>query len=137
MKSISLLEAEYVAHSLVREMMEYDEPIADFSTRYKHKLESCLDQPFIRFDGQDLYPTLLDKAVATFYFVIKNHPFENGNKRMAVMLMIYLLYKNGKFIAIPPSRLYDLALVVAKSDAPIDKYLPALKGELEEFITDL
>lgn len=40
MKQITLLEAEYVAHSLVNEMMNYDEPIADFSTRYKHKLES-------------------------------------------------------------------------------------------------
>lgn len=53
------------------------------------------------------------------------------------MLMIYLLYKNGKFIAIPPEDLYELAIVIAKSKAPIDDHMPYLVDIIGAFITDL
>lgn len=137
MSPITLEQAEYVAHSLVREMMNYDEPVAEFSTRYPHRLESCLAQPFVSFGGKELYPTLNDKAVLLFYLVIKNHPFENGNKRMAVMLMLYFLFKNGRFTSIPPDGLYELALIVANSKTSIEEYLPQLKRTLNDFIVEL
>ena len=117
--------------------MNYDEPVAEFSTRYPHRLESCLAQPFVSFGGKELYPTLNDKAVLLFYLVIKNHPFENGNKRMAVMLMLYFLFKNGRFTSIPPDGLYELALIVANSKTSIEEYLPQLKRTLNDFIVEL
>lgn len=97
MEHISLHEAEYIAHSLAREFLDYDKPIPDFITRQPHKLESCLRQPFQNFNGKDLYPTLINKAVLLFYLIIKNHPFENGNKRMAVTitLVFYTKIKAG------------------------------------------
>lgn len=136
MQPITIDEAEYVAHSLVREMMDYGEPMGDFETRYPNKLESCLEQPFATFDGKEFYPSMLDKTVALFYLVIKNHPFENGNKRMAVMLMLYFLFKNGKFTTIHPDGLYELALIVAKSNLPIEIHLPMIKDALSDFIVD-
>ena len=137
MKPITLLEAEYVAHRLAAELMNYDEPIADFSTRYPNKLESCLEQPFVTYDGVELYPALLDKAILHFYLIIKNHPFENGNKRMAVTVMLYFLYKNGKFIKAPADELYRIAVEVAKSDMPIDDQVQLLKLSLAPYIIDL
>lgn len=136
MRPITMDEAEYVAHRLVKEMMDYCEPMGDFMTRYPNKLESCLEQPFATFGGEELYPTLLNKAVLLFYLVIKNHPFENGNKRMAVMLMLYFLFINGKFTTIPPDGLYDLALIVARGNVPIEEHLPMIEDALKDFIVD-
>lgn len=67
MRQITLEEAEYIAHRLVREMMNYSEPLGDFSTRHPHKLESCLAQPLIAFRRRDPYPTLLDKSAVLFF----------------------------------------------------------------------
>lgn len=137
MQQITLEEAEYVAHSLVKQMMDYSEPMGDFATRYPNKLESCLAQPFAGYKGGEFYPTLLNKAVVLFYLVIKNHPFENGNKRMAVMLMLYFLFKHGKFTSIDPDSLYELALIVAQGDLPIEVHLPMIEDALEDFIVDI
>ena len=46
-------------------------------------LESALTQPQMTFGGADLYPTLVNKAAALGYALIKNHPFLDGNKRSA------------------------------------------------------
>jgi death-on-curing protein len=115
MNPLSLSEAEYIAHGIAQSLMEYDEPVPPFSTRHPGRLESCLEQPFITYDGVELYPSLPDKAAMLFYLVIKNHPFENGNKRMAVSLMLVFLYINKKWIEASPKGLYDVACDVAKS----------------------
>ena len=47
------------------------------------------------FGGQDLYPTLEEKAAHLLYFVIKNHSFLDGNKRIAATMFLYFLDKNG------------------------------------------
>jgi len=47
--------------------------------------------------------------------MIKNHPFQNGNKRIAIMSLFYFLYKNGKWLSMENAELYNLALDVAKS----------------------
>lgn len=137
MQQITLEEAEYVAHALVNQMMDYGEPMGDFATRYPNKLESCLAQPFASYGGEEFYPTLLNKAVALFYLVIKNHPFENGNKRMAVMLMLYFLFKHGKFTSIDPDSLYELALIIAQGDLPIEVHLPMIEDTLKGFIVEV
>ena len=123
MKNVSLLEAEYLAYKLAKELMNYDEPLPDFGTRYPGKLESCLEQPFQTFDGEDLYPTIVDKAAVLFYLITKNHPFENGNKRMAVTMTLLFLFKNSHWLKINPEDLYELALIVAKSKANEKDYV--------------
>lgn len=47
------------------------------------------------FGGQDLYPTLEEKAARLLYFVTKNHSFVDGNKRIAAAIFLYFLDKNG------------------------------------------
>lgn len=92
-RPLTLPEAEYVAQ-LTSQLMDFNEPLPPFQTRYPGKLESCLMLPFQTFDGKALYKHLTRKAAVLFYSVIKNHPFANGNKRMAVMLtQVFLIFK--------------------------------------------
>lgn len=47
------------------------------------------------FDGEDVYPSLEEKAANLLYFVTKNHSFSDGNKRIAATMFLYFLDKNG------------------------------------------
>ncbi|MDB5155670.1 MAG: hypothetical protein JWR50_377 [Mucilaginibacter sp.] len=58
-------------------------------------LEAAINRPFATFDGQDLYPTVEEKAAAVFESIIINHPFIDGNKRTAYALLEYLLINKG------------------------------------------
>jgi death-on-curing protein len=58
-------------------------------------LESAVAQPEMTFAGEDLYPTLIDKAGALAYSLCMNHPFVDGNKRIAHAAMEVLLVLNG------------------------------------------
>lgn len=84
MKSISIIDVERTAFTLAKELMEWNEPIPGFGTRFPNILESCLATPFQTFNRKKLYKGLIEKAAILFYLMIKNHPFENGNKRIAM-----------------------------------------------------
>lgn len=58
-------------------------------------LESALAQPEMTFGGEDLYPTLIEKASVLAYSLCKNHPFLDGNKRVAHGAMEIFLVLNG------------------------------------------
>jgi len=58
-------------------------------------LESALVQPRATYDGEDLYPTLVDKAAILGYLLVKNHPFIDGNKRIGHAAMEVFLLLNG------------------------------------------
>lgn len=115
MKAITLTEVEYVAHRLAQEVMTWDEPIPAFAMRFPHVLESCLVSPFQTFGGKKLYKGLMEKAAMLFYLMIKNHPFQNGNKRIAVSTLFYFLYKNNKWLRVSNIELYNFAKWVAES----------------------
>ncbi len=112
-------EIQFVAHELASKLMDYNEPIPDFSTRYPDALERSLGSLQQTFNKKDLYPTLLDKASIFFYLMIKNHPFQNGNKRVAVMSLLYFLMENKKWIKVDTKVLYNFAKWVAESDANV------------------
>ena len=58
-------------------------------------LESAVAQPQMTFEGRDLYPTLVEKAAALGYSLVKNHVFVDGNKRVAHLAMETFLALNG------------------------------------------
>lgn len=58
-------------------------------------LDSCLSQPLNSFGGQDLYPSLLEKAAMLGFFLVSNHPFVDGNKRIGHGAMEITLILNG------------------------------------------
>ena len=115
MKTITIQEVEYIAFKLARKKFSFDEPIPDFSTRFPNALESCLAVPFQRFSGKSLYPTLVSKAAMLFYLLIKNHPFLNGNKRIAMTTLFVFLYRNGKWLKVDTQELYNFTVWVAQS----------------------
>lgn len=137
MEYLTLAEVEFVAHELARQMMDGDEPIPPFASRYEDRLESCLSTPQQTYDKRELYPTLLDKVAILFYLMIKSHPFENGNKRVAVMTLIYILYKNGKWLSLPGMVLYQFAKDVAASESRRkDDQVKSIRAFLKPHIVD-
>ncbi len=74
------------------------------------------------FDGEPLYPSIEEKAAHLLYFVIKDHPFTDGNKRIGSFLFILFLRENGYLtdasgsVKINDNALVALALLTAESD---------------------
>ena len=66
------------------------------------------------FAGQDIYPTLEEKAANLLYFITKNHSFSDGNKRIAATMFLYFLDKNGILFA-DGNKLIDDHTLVASS----------------------
>ena len=114
-EELSVKEVEYVAFRLARQWLTFNEPIPDFQTRFPNKLESCLETPFQTFNRKSLYPGLAGKAAALFYFIVKDHPFQNGNKRIAMTSLLTLLYKNKKWLKVDTQEFYNFAMWVAQS----------------------
>lgn len=128
---ITILGVEYVAYSLAQETMNWSEPIPDFSTRFSGALERSIEQPFQTFGGKQLYPGLLKKSAILFYLMIKNHPFQNGNKRIAMTTLLYFLYINKKWIKVDNQELYNFAKWVAESNP---KLKDSTVGAIEKFL---
>lgn len=114
-QSVSVNEVEYTAHRLAVKFMTWNEPIPSFGSRFPNVLESCLKVSFQTYARKNLYRRLTGKAAILFYLMVKNHPFQNGNKRIAVMTLFFLLYKNGKWLDISNEQLYRVAVGVAES----------------------
>lgn len=115
MERITVKAVEHIAFRLAQESMVFNKPIPDFATRYPNILESCLSAPFQSFSGKDLYPTFVEKASIIFYLMIKNHPFQNRNKRVSMATLFYILYRNKKWLKVDTQILYNFAVWVAQS----------------------
>ena len=138
MKLISIAEVEYVAHTLAKELMSWDEPIPDFRTRFPGRLESCLVTPFQTFGRKPLYTGFVAKAAILFYLMVKNHPFQNGNKRIGVTTLLYFLYKNKKWLKVDEIELYNFAKWVAESNPKLRKEtVKAVEKFIETYIVKL
>ncbi|MHC4623667.1 MAG: type II toxin-antitoxin system death-on-curing family toxin [Planctomycetota bacterium] len=138
MKTITLRELEYTAFKLAQEQLSFDEPIPDFSTRFPNVLESCLATPFQSFGRKALYPTLLAKASILFYLLIKNHPFQNGNKRIAMTALFVFLYKNEKWVEVDTQELYNFTVWVAQSPRTVkDETVKAIEKFVKKHLVNL
>lgn len=134
---LTVKEIKFLAHELARETMSWNEPIPDFSTRYPNILESCLAVPFQRFDKKYLYKGLVAKAAILFYLMIKNHLFQNGNKRIAVVALFLFLYRNKKWMAVSNDTLYRFAVLVAQSPSELKKeIINLIEGFINKNITN-
>ena len=82
--------------------------------------EGSIGNIYQSFAGQDLYPTLEEKAAHLLYFVTKNHSFLDGNKRIAATMFLYFLDKNGVLFVdgkktIDDHTLVALTIMIAES----------------------
>ena len=92
-----------------------------FGNEKDKSFEGSLKGIYQTFDGKDLYPSVEEKAAHLLYFVVKNHSFTDGNKRIAAFLFVWfldrnnLLYQQGSKI-IDDNALVALTLLIAESN---------------------
>lgn len=83
-----------------------------FGNEKDESFKSSLETIYQTFDGEDLYPSIEEKAANLLYFIVKNHSFSDGNKRIAAGLFIYFLDKNKVLFRLDGTkRIGDNALV--------------------------
>jgi prophage maintenance system killer protein len=130
-----LKDVEFIAFELARKLMKYDEPIPDYTTRFPNILESCVAMPFIRFGGNDLYKGLIKKAGVLFYLMIKNHPFQNGNKRIAIATLLTFLYRNNKWLKADTKDLYNFTKLIAASPPEFkDQFIIVIEKYIQRYV---
>ena len=81
--------------------------------RDKSLLASAVNAPFQTFMGNDLYPSIYDKAAQLCYGIANNHPFTDGNKRTALHSMYVYLIINGYDITATQQDVENLIINVA------------------------
>jgi prophage maintenance system killer protein len=81
-KTIEQLRVQYAASNL-------------FGKEKDNSFEGSLVSIFQTFDSKELYPSIEEKAANLLYFLVKNHPFVDGNKRIAAFLFLWFLNQNG------------------------------------------
>lgn len=91
-------------------------------------IESSLNSGLATFDGVDLYPTIEDKISMISYSFIKNHGFNDGNKRVGCIVLLTLCYKNNLMIKPSQEDLITLGLGVAEGSLNKD----AMKNFIEK-----
>jgi death on curing protein len=84
-------------------------------------LEAALNRPYATFDHVDLYPTPIDKAAALFESLIINHPFVDGNKRIAYVLMKFVLFENGLIIKATKDEKYQMVIDASMGNIRFDE----------------
>ncbi len=84
-------------------------------------LESAVHQPQATFGGEDLYPTLEQKAASLAFSLVNNHPFLDGNKRIGHAAMEVFLIFNGYEISASVDVQEDLILSVAAGGTSQDE----------------
>jgi len=81
--------------------------------RDRNLLDSALAQPKMTAGGKYLHKSIFDKAAAYGFHVCMNHPFIDGNKRVALVLMDIFLQKNGWEIDSPEEETYSMMISLA------------------------
>lgn len=113
---------------LKQKLIDLNEANQLFGNEKDDSFNGILGNILQTFDGQYLYPSIEEQAANLLYFIIKNHPFTDGNKRIGAFIFIWFLEKNQhRFdkldrLKINPNGLVTLALLIAQSN-PSDKNL--------------
>ncbi len=107
-----------------------------FGQEKDNSLKSSIDTIYQTFDGKDLYPSIEEKAANLLYLIVKNHPFTDGNKRIAAFIFLYFLEKNGLlFTNEGKKRIADNALVALTLMIAVSK--PEEKDTIVKVIVNL
>ncbi|MEI1280636.1 type II toxin-antitoxin system death-on-curing family toxin [Leptospira venezuelensis] len=99
-----------------------------YGIRDKGLLESAISQPLAGFGEQEFHKDLFDKAAAYLFYLCKNHPFLDGNKRVALAASLVFLDLNGIELDDPDEKLYDLTIGIVAGKIPFENIAKVLKG---------
>jgi prophage maintenance system killer protein len=115
-------EVKSVLAELKSELINKAEASQLFANEKADELSGIVANLYQTFGGKELYPTVEDKATHLLYFIIKDYPFNDGNKRSAAFLFIYFLdkcdylYKSNGEKKINENALVTLTLLIANSN---------------------
>ena len=112
-------ELKQALHELKQELLVRKQATDLFGQeRSKDAVHGIVGNVFQSFGNQDVYPTVEEKASHLLYFMVKNHPFVDGNKRSGAFTFVWFLRKTGLLRAsLTPEALTALTLLVAESNA--------------------
>ena len=105
----------------VVDSMRFGQESSVFGVEKDDSFRGAIGNVFQSFDGRDLYPTLEEKAANLLYFIVKDHSFLDGNKRIAATVFLYFLDRNGVLFlpsgekAIDDSTLVATTILMAES----------------------
>lgn len=129
-------ETRQIIERIKKELVAKKEAGGLFGQENGDRFKGILGSIYQTFDGEEIYPSLEEKAAHLLYFVIKDHPFVDGNKRIGSFLFIYFLdrnnfiYKNNGEKKINDNTLTSLSLLIAVSE-------PSEKDKLIKIVTNL
>ena len=95
-------------------------------------LESALNRPMATFDKKDLYPNPADKAAAILESILINHPFVDGNKRTAYVLMKLILFEYGLDIVAEQDDKYKMVISASTGDMRFDDIRNWIQARLKK-----
>ncbi|MCD4694060.1 virulence RhuM family protein [bacterium] len=110
-----------IIKSVKKDLIFKKEATDIFGNEIDHGFEAVINNLYQTFNKKNLYFGIEPKASHLFYFIIKDHPFSDGNKRIGSFLFVYFLDKNNYLykkkggVKISDSALTALALLVAES----------------------
>lgn len=125
---LSYDETKRVLAEVKSSLISKSEATEIFAQEKDAQLDGIVGNLYQTFGGVELYPSIEDKASHLLYFIIKDHPFNDGNKRSASFMFVYFLdkcdylYKANGEKKINDNALTTLTLLVASSD-PREKEL--------------
>ncbi len=93
-------------------------------------LESAIAQPLMTFGGEDLYPSLAEKACALGFSLIMNHPFVDGNKRIGHAAMEVFLILNGMEVSASVDEQEQIILAIAAGEKGRETFLAWLQEHI-------
>lgn len=95
-KFLEIYHIRNICFKLARELLPFDEPLPPFDSRFQSKLEFILEIPKQGMLNGYMYKDFTEKASVLFYSMVKEHPFLNGNKRIAVVSRTAAAGRNTK-----------------------------------------
>jgi death-on-curing protein len=101
--------------------------------RDMNAVESALAQPRMTFAGQELYPTLAEKAATLGFSLVSNHPFVDGNKRIGHAAMEIFLVLNGHEISAPIDEAEQTVLRLAAGELSREEWARWVQAHLTKF----
>lgn len=129
-KKLSYKNALNAVYALKQNLMSKNEASSLFGNEVSHGLQSILGNIEQTFGGEYLYPSIEEKAAHLLYFIIKDHPFTDGNKRIGSLLFLCYLNLQEIELSLNENGIVALALLVAESN-------PDQKDLLVKLITNL
>lgn len=102
-----------------------------FGVEKDDSFKGALGSIYQGFGGQEIYPSLQEKAANLLYLVVKNHAFLDGNKRIAAAMFLYFLNRNGALFrddrkVIDDSTLVAVTIMIAESKPEEKEIMVAL-----------